>query len=72
MIGAVAFVLGLALAIYGEYKIDSYDDRMGIRPGASIDGYGSNISYVWPYTHFCQIGFLIALLSPVIGLLAHY
>ena len=69
MIGLLMFVTGLVLACYGSYKVDQYDDHMGIRPGASVDGYGSNISYVWPYTFFCQIGMGMAILAPLVGLL---
>lgn len=54
-------VLGLALLIYGAYKVDQIDAANGIRPG----GYGSNISFVWPYSFCCHIGFVIALVAPL-------
>ena len=65
MIILVVFLLGMFLACYGAYKVEEYDDKMGIRPG----GYGSNISYVWPYNHLAGLGFILALTSPLWGLL---
>lgn len=60
-LAAIQFLAGLLLASWAAWRIDIYDDVHGIRPG----GYGSNISYVWPYSPLAAIGFLAALLAPV-------
>lgn len=58
------FLVGMGLVCWAAHKIDAYDDRMGIRPGASVDGYGSNVSYILPWSPLCQIGFAMCFFAP--------
>lgn len=60
----IQFVAGIILAVWSSHKIDVYDDRMGIRPGASVDGYGSNVSYIWPWSPLCGLGFAMCFFAP--------
>lgn len=70
LLAALQFIVGMGLIWYGSYKIDAYDDDHGIRPGARADGYGTNVSWVWPYSFLCQIGFIGALCAPVTWIIA--
>ena len=59
----IVAVTGFLLACIMGSLIDTHDDATGRRPGASRDGYGSDVSYTWRNA-LATIGFLMVLLSP--------
>lgn len=64
MLTIAQFIVGMVMCCWMSKLIDNYDDYTGRRLGASVDGYGSNISYTWR-NFVASIGSLAMMTAPI-------
>lgn len=70
MIFLALLIGGSALAFYSQSRCTKLDVATGRRDAMAIDDdYGSNRGWHWPWSLLAILGFLIALSSPILGLI---